>query len=148
MVGRNSRTKRRRRLGAVGSSLTAAAVALSLIIQLIASAHRQAQAAPALAAPDPAAIVAELRAAFGEAAWLCTQGDDKGAPVSPAGDCDDHCPFCQFAAQAATLIAPDAPVLPVPRDASFGTLGAAPVTGALPVSPTKRSRARAPPSAV
>ena len=115
-------------------------------------AHRQRPSPGAsrarLAAPDPAAIVAELRATFGDAASLCIQGDDKGAPVSPAGDCDDHCPFCQFAAQAATLIAPDAPVPPVPRDNSFETLGAAPVTGALPVSPTKRSRARAPPSAV
>ena len=88
-----------------------------------------------MAAPDAAAIAAELKATFGDAASLCAQSDDDGAPVSPAGDCDDHCPLCQFAAQAAALIAPDAPALPVRLDTAFRTLGAAPETGALPVSP-------------
>ena len=146
MDGRNSRAKRRRHVGAVGSSLTAVAVALSLIIQLIASAHRQAQAAPALAAPDPAAIVAELRAAFGDAASLCTQGDDKGAPLAPSGDCDDHCPFCRFSAEAASLIAPDAPALTVRFGAARQVVGAASEPSPVAVRPSKQHGARGPPA--
>ncbi len=153
MSGAGRRTKRslrRARPGVVSfrSPLTALVVALSLVFQLAAIPYHQALLVSGMAAPDAAAIAAELRATFGDAASLCTQSDDKGAPASPAGECDDHCPLCQFAAQAASLIAPDAPALPARLDASFRALGLAPEPGALPVSPTKRSRARAPPLAV
>ena len=56
----------------------------------------------------------------------------RAAPAAPAGDCDDHCPLCQFAAQAATLVAPDLPALPARLDAACLTLGAAPEPGADP----------------
>lgn len=130
------------------SLLTALVVALSLVFQLVAIPYHQALLASGIAAPDESAIAAELRATFGESASLCVQRDDKGAPASPAGDCDDHCPLCQFAAQATALIAPDAPALPIRLEASCRTLGVAPETGAVPLSPTKRSRARAPPFSV
>ena len=130
------------------SPLTALVVTLSLIFQLVAIPYHQALLASETAAPDEAAIAAELRATFGEAASLCVQRDDKGAPVLPAGDCDDHCPLCQFAAQATALIAPDASALPIRLEASLRTLGVAPETGAVPLTPRKLSRARAPPFSV
>jgi hypothetical protein len=132
--------------------VTALAVALSLIVQLFALPYHQALSAPALASPDTAAIAAELKATFGDAAALCVQidgkqADGKGAPSAPAGCCDDQCPFCRFSAQAATLIAPDAPALPLRLDRAGPALGAAPEPGAVPAPPTSRNRARAPPLA-
>ena len=131
----------------------ALAVALSLIIQLVAAPYHQALSAPAFASSDTGAIAAELKAAFGDAAALCVQADrkqadGKGAPGAPPGCCDDQCPFCRFAAQAAALIAPDAPALAARLDAASRALGAAPEPGAVPALPTSRNRARAPPLAV
>lgn len=58
-------------------------------------------------------IAAELKAAFGEAAVLCVQDDDdNSAPATPAPHVHDHCPLCQFHAQASGLHAPDLVCLP------------------------------------
>ena len=126
------------------SPLAALAVALSLIVQLFAVPYHQGLSAPAVAPPDTAAIAAQLRATFGDVAALCVQADDKGAPLSPAGRCDDQCPFCRSAAQATALIAPDAPGLPGAIGVGCESIGAAPEPGAVPAPPTSRHRARAP----
>ena len=121
---------------------------LSLIVQLFAVPYHQALFVPAVASPDTAAIAAELEATFGDAAALCIQADDKGAPRSPGGSCDDQCPFCRFAAQAAALIAPDPPALHQPISVGCKTVGLAPEPGAVPALLTSLNRARAPPLAV
>ncbi len=121
------------------------AVALSLVLQLFAVPYHQALFAPLVASPDAAAISAELKATFGDVAALCVQSDDKGAPLAPAGRCDDQCPFCRFAAQAAALIVADAPALNEPIDIGCETIGVAPMPGAVPAPPSSRNRARGPP---
>ena len=62
---------------------------------------------------DLAAVAAELKATFGAAAVLCTQGDDSSSPAPERrqGDCDAGCPLCQFASHAVLLDAPP-PALP------------------------------------
>jgi hypothetical protein len=147
---RTGRGRRRARPGVASfrSPLTALAVALSLIVQLFAIPYHQARSAPLFASPDTAAIAAELKATFGDAATLCVEAGGKGAPLAPAGCCDDQCPFCRFSAQAAALIAPDAPALPLRLDGLAQTLGVAPAPGSVPAPPTSRNRARAPPLAV
>ncbi len=61
---------------------------------------------------DLAAVAAELRATFGKAAVLCTQGDDGSSPAThEPGGCDAGCPLCQFASHAILLEAPP-PALP------------------------------------
>jgi hypothetical protein len=154
MAGANWRTRWRRRAGlgtaAFRSPLLAIAAAVALLVQLAVVPYHQALSAP-LAAPaavDIAAIAAELRATFGDAAALCIQTDGKGAPLAPAGDCDDHCPLCQFSTQSAALIAPDGPALPERLDAACLTLGAAPQVGGLAACPFLKNRARGPPFAV
>ena len=144
------RPKRRGKPGAAAyrSPLTALVMALSFVFQLLAIPYHQALIASAAAAPGAAQVAAELKATFGDAAALCVQRDDNGGPAAPAGDCDDHCPLCQFAAQAAALIAPIAPALPSRRAVAFLTIGPAPEIGAVPLPPNKQSRARAPPFAV
>ena len=150
--GKHERRRRRASPGVSGfrSPLTALVAALALLVQIIVLPYHQAQSAPmgASAAVDVAAVAAELRATFGDAAALCAQADDKGAPTAPAGDCDDHCPLCQLAAQAATLVAPDLPALPVRLDEACIRLGVEPGGDALPLAPASRHRARAPPFAV
>ncbi len=134
-------------LTAFRSPLTALVAALALLFQLAVVPYHQALSAP-IAAPgavDVAGVAAELQATFGAAAALCTETDGKGGPLAPAGDCDDHCPLCHFAAQAGALVAPDAPALPDRLDAAGLTLGAAPEAGDVPASPTRHNRARAPP---
>jgi hypothetical protein len=130
------------------SSLTALVVALSLLVPLVATPYHQALAGPGFAESETARIAAELKATFGDAAALCVEVDGKAAPISPAGHCDDQCPLCRFAAQAATLVAPDAPALPGPLDAACQTLGSASERGAVPCRLKSRNRARAPPLAV
>lgn len=146
--GRQERARRGARPG-VRSPLTAVVATLALIVQLVALPYHQALSAPiaAPAAADVSAVAANLRATFGDAAALCVQTGDQGAPAAPAGDCDDHCPLCQLASHPA-LVAPNAPALPDRLDAASLTLGAAPETGALPFRPASRNRARAPPFAV
>ena len=63
------------------SPLMALLVALSLIVQLFAAATPPALAAPAFAGADDAAIAAELKAVFGDAAQLCVQINDDKAPA-------------------------------------------------------------------
>ena len=147
--------ERRRRpaktaVAALRSPLTSVVAALALVFQLFAVPYHQALSAP-IGAPaavvDVASVAAKLKATFGNAAALCIQSDGKDGPAAPAGDCDDHCPLCHFAAQAA-LSTPDAPALPERLDAACQTLGAEPQAGAVPSCPTTRNRARAPPFAV
>ena len=63
---------------------------------------------------DLSVVAAELKATFGPAAVLCTQGDDGSSPAThdrlPGGG-DAGCPLCQFASQTALLEAPP-PALP------------------------------------
>ena len=100
------------------SPLMAFLVALSLIVQLFAAATPPALAAPAFAGADDAAIAAELKAVFGDAAQLCVQINDDKAPAkhAPPGHCCDQCPLCRFAAQAVAFVPPDAPTLPTRLD--------------------------------
>jgi hypothetical protein len=128
--------------------LTALAVALSLIVQLFAIPYHQALSAPVAVSDDTAAIAADLKATFGDAAALCVQADDKGAPLAPTGDCDGHCPLCWFAAQAAALVAPDPPALHAPIRIGREAAGVAPQPGAVPAPPTTRNHARGPPLSV
>jgi len=127
--------------------MTAIVVALALVIQLVAIPYHQALSAPIgpPTATDLTSVAAKLKATFGDAAALCVRSDDGGAPGAPAGDCDDHCPLCQFAAQAAALVAPDAPALPERLDAACRTLGAEPAADAVPFRAPRQNRARAPP---
>lgn len=139
-----------RGLAAFRSPAAAVVAAFALLVQLLVVPHHQALSAPLAPAADVStlAAAAELKAVFGDAAALCVQTDDKGGPASPAGDCDDHCPICHFAAQAASLVAPDLPALPGRLDAPGLTLGVADEARALPPAPASRHRARAPPFAV
>ncbi len=130
------------------SRLAALAAAVSLTVQLLAIPHHQALSAPTFATTDTRLVAADLKATFGDAAALCVQADDRGAPSAPAGDCDDHCPLCRFAAQAATLVAPDASALPVRFSAALQAFCGAPERDALPVWIEEQGRARAPPYAV
>ncbi|HME83228.1 MAG TPA: hypothetical protein VKG91_01430 [Roseiarcus sp.] len=147
---RRVRRRHRARPGAASSrsALTALLVALSLLVQLIAIPYHQALAAPEFAQSETAKIAAELKATFGDAAALCVEVDGKGAPLAPAGHCDDQCPLCRFAAQAATLVAPDAPALLERLDAGRQALGAASDPGGLPFRLENCNRARAPPLTV
>ena len=143
-------TRRARGLASFRSPLTAFFIALTLVVQLIAMPYQQALAGPALAGADTAAIMADLKAAFGDAAGFCARVDDKGAPAphGPCNHCDDQCPLCRTVAQAAAYVPPDAPTLPGRLNAGRYTIGAAPVFGAFSPCPAQRNRARAPPLAV
>jgi hypothetical protein len=143
------RRKRRATPGVLAgrSPLVAAVAALALLFQFVAIPYHQARSAPIApqAASDVASVAAALKATFGDAAALCVQSDGRGGPDAPAGDCDDHCPLCQFAAEAAALIAPDLPALPARFDLDVRTLGAAPEASAVPRVPIRHNRARGPP---
>jgi hypothetical protein len=138
------------RRGSLGSALTAFAVALALIVQLIAMPYQQALAGPALAGPDTAAIAADLRAIFGDAAGLCAHIDDKGAPAphGPCNHCNEQCPLCRSVAEAAAFVPPNAPTLPIRLNVARYAIGSAPDFGAFSACPAQRHRARAPPLAV
>lgn len=153
-MNRGGKTERRRRraesgVAAFRSPLTALVAAFALLFQLAVVPYHQALSAPLAepAALQIASVAAELQATFGAAAALCVEADGKGAPLAPAGDCDDHCPLCHFAAQAGALVAPDAPALPDQRDLAALTLGAPPEAGDVPAARTHQNRARAPPFA-
>jgi hypothetical protein len=141
---------RRGRRGSFCSTLTAFGIALALVVQLIAMPYQQALAGPSLAGSDTAAISADLKAIFGDAAGFCAHIDDKGAPAphGPCNHCDDQCPLCRSVAQAAAFVPPNAPTLPVRVDAARCAIGSAPDFGAFSASPAQRHRARAPPLAV
>jgi hypothetical protein len=145
------KTRRDRRGSAPRRSpLAACLVALSLFVQLFASATPPALAAPAFASADDAAIAAELRAVFGATAELCLHVNDESAPRkhAPSGHCCDQCPLCRCGAQAAAFVSPDAPAAPQRLDAGRHAIGAAPDFGAFPASPARTNLARAPPLAV
>jgi hypothetical protein len=153
VTGSGQGTERRRRRARPGAAslllpFTAFVVALSLIVQLVAVPYHQALAAPGFTDAGTARIAAELKATFGDAAALCVEVDGKGAPLPPAGHCDDQCPLCRFAAQASALVAPELPALPVRLDAASETLGAASEPGVLPFRLENRNRARGPPLTV
>jgi hypothetical protein len=154
LMGGGHREACRRRLakfGAAGfrSPLTAFLVALSLIGQLFAEPYYQA-ASPSYSGEDKAAIAAELKAVFGEAAGFCAHIDDQGAPTKhgPAGHCCDQCTLCRFAAQAVAFVPPDTLALPQRLNDGRHTIGAAPDFGAFPTCPTRTNLARAPPFSV
>jgi hypothetical protein len=140
----------KRRLTSFRSPLTAFLVALSLIVQLFAAATPPAVAAPAFAGADDAAIAAELKALFGEAAQLCVQVNGDEAPIkhTPYGHCCDQCPLCRFAAQVVAFVPPDLPALPERLDSDAHAIRAPPGDDAVPPYPVQPNRARAPPLAV
>ena len=137
----------RRALAAFRSPLTAFVVALSLVVQLIAMPYQQALAGPISPGADMAAIAADLKAAFGEAAGFCAHVDDKGAPTphGPCNHCDDFCPLCRLVQGAAAFIPPDAPALPAPLSGARHAIGSAPEFGAYTAGPAQHNQARAPP---
>ena len=132
------------------SPLAALAVAFSLALQLFAAATPPALSAPAFAGADDAAIAAELKAVFGDAAELCAHINDHGAPSkhSPFGHCCDQCPLCRFAAQAVAFVPPDVPALPQRLDSDAHRIRAPPGQNVLPAGRAQPNRARAPPLAV
>jgi hypothetical protein len=141
------RRRAKRRLTSFRSPLTAFLVALSLIVQLFAAATPPAMAAPAFAGADDAAVAAELRALFGDAAELCAHVNDDKTPGkhAPSGHCCDQCPLCRFAAQAVAFVAPDLPALPERLDSDAHAIRAPPVGDFLPPYPVQPNPARAPP---
>ena len=144
-------TRRARQdLASFRSALTAFVVALSLVVQLIAMPMQQAMAGPDFPGSDTAAIAADLKATFGDAAYFCVHIDDKGTPSphAPCNHCDDQCPLCRSIAQVAAFFPPDAPALPTKLYAGRHAIGAAPDFGAFPACPAQPNRARAPPLAV
>jgi hypothetical protein len=132
------------------STLTTLVAAFSLIVQLFAAAAPTAFTAPASVGADNAAIVAELKAVFGDVAQLCVQiTDDKGAGQhAPSGHCCDQCPLCRFAAQAVAFAPPDLMVLPARLDSDAHAIRAPPSQGFHPSHPNQPNPARAPPLAV
>ena len=147
--GEGQTTKRGGRARPVFSSLRSTlatlVATLALFAQLLAISYPH-----TMAAPGSAKIIADLRAVFGDTVVLCTQVDDKGAPLAPAGPSGhraEDCPLCQFAAQTARLLVPPAPVMPALAFAGSETLGIPPDLGALRPSPTAFAQPRAPPFA-
>jgi hypothetical protein len=132
------------------SALTAFLVAFSLIVQLFAAATPPGLAAPAFAGADDAAIAAELKAVFGDAAQLCVQVNDDKAPTkhAPSSHCCDQCPLCRFAAQAVAFVPPDLPALPERLHTDRHAIRAPPSRDVLPPYPVQPNSARAPPLAV
>jgi hypothetical protein len=141
---RRRRTLAERTSGRFGS-LASFAVAFSLLVQLLFIPYHQASLVPGVPAPSDTEIAASLRAIFGDAAVLCTQGDDKSGQNAPTSHCGDDCPFCRFAAQAATLVPPDAPALPVRFEAAFVASGVYAAPASAPSASGSPHRARAPP---
>lgn len=135
-------------VAAFRSPLASFFVALALLAQLAALPYHRSLVAAEMAAPSPAQIVAELKATFGEAAQLCVQTDNSGAPASPAGHCDDDCPLCRFSSQLHAVVAPDAPGLPAPLEALALAAPPAPDRFAFADAPHSNQRARAPPASV
>ena len=144
------RRRAKRRLTSFRSPLTAFLVALSLIVQLFAAATPPALAAPAFAGADDAAIAAELKALFGDAAQLCVQVNDDKAPAkhAPSRHCCDQCPLCRFGAQVVAFVPPDLPALPERPDSDAHAIRAPPAHDVLPSYPAQPNPARAPPLSV
>lgn len=141
------RRRAKRRPASLRSPLIAFLVALSLIVQLFAAATPPALAAPAFAGADDAAIAAELKALFGDAAQLCAHINDHGFPGehAPCGHCCDQCSLCRFPAQAVTFVSPAAPAVPERLDSDAHAVRAPPGREVLPAHPVQPNPARAPP---
>ena len=140
--------RRRQRPGAPvsRSPLTALLVAFSLIVQLFAAAAPPAAGAASYSGADDAAVAAELKALFGDAAALCVHDDGAGAPVKHApGHCCDQCPLCRPLSQAVAYVSPDAPALPERLNCDAQAIRASPGDDALPSHPAQPNPARAPP---
>ncbi|HVP99383.1 MAG TPA: hypothetical protein VMS87_09090 [Roseiarcus sp.] len=120
-------------------------VTLSLLLQILFIPYHQASGALAFVGSDAARVEALLKATFGDAAALCVQSDD--GSKAPKGCCDNDCPFCRFAAEAATLVIPDFPALPIRRNVA-ARIGLPPEPRGPPATPIRRQRARAPPDPV
>ena len=155
MDGGGPKKKRRMRRASFGagglrSPLTAFIIAFSLIVQLFAAATPPALAAPTFAGADDAAIAAELKAVFGDAAQLCAQINDDKAPAkhAPSGHCCDQCPLCRFAGQAVAFVMPNPPALPERLDSDAHAIRAPSDKDVLPAYPVQPNPARAPPLAV
>ncbi len=149
----DSKSKRRVRRAKFGaarfrSPTTAFLVALSLIVQLFAAATPPAFAAAAFAGADDAAVAAELKALFGDAAELCAHVNDDKAPAKHNSHCCDQCPLCRFAAQAVVFVPPDAPALPGRLESEAQAIRAPPARDSLPAYPAQPNPARAPPLSV
>jgi len=143
------RRRAKRGLMSLRSPLAAILVALSLVVQLFAAATPPASAAPAFAGADDAAIAAELKALFGDAAQLCAHADDQGAPAQHGRcHCCDQCPLCRFAAQVVAFVPPDLPAAPERLDSDAHAIRAPPGREVLPAYPVQPNPARAPPLAV
>ena len=138
----------KRRATAFRSPLAASVVALSLIVQLFAAATPPAFAAPAFAGADDAAIAAELKALFGNAAELCVHVNDDKAPAKHSHHCCDQCPLCRFAAQTIAFVTPDLPALPGRLESEAHAIRAPPARDFLPAYPIQPNPARAPPLSV
>jgi hypothetical protein len=131
------------------SPVAALVVAFSLLVQLFAAATPPSLSAPAFAGADNAAVAAELKAMFGDAAGLCVQVDGKApARHAPSGHCCDQCPLCRFAAQAVAFVPPDLPALPERPDSDAHAIPAPPGRDVLPPYPAQPNPARGPPLAV
>ena len=141
------RQRAKRSLTSLRSPLAAFLIALSLIVQLVAAATPPALAAPAFAGADDAAIAAELKALFGDAAQLCVQVSDDKAPAkhTPSGHCRDQCPLCRFAGQSVAFVPRDPPVLPERLASDAHAIRAPLVRDVLPAYPVQPNPARAPP---
>jgi hypothetical protein len=138
----------RRGLTSFRSPLAAFVVALSLLGQLFAAPYYPPPPA-SYSGGDDAAIAANLKAVFGDAAGFCAHADDKGAPSpqAPFHHCD-QCPLCRIVGQAVAFVPPDAPALPQRLNDGRHTIGAAPDFGAFPTCPSRTNLARAPPLSV
>jgi len=145
-----ARRYERRGAAPLRSPLTAFVLAFSLIVQLFAAATPPALSAPAFADADEAAVAAELKAVFGDAAELCAHINDHGAPGkhAPCGHCCDQCPLCRGAAQAAAFVPIEPPALPERLDSDAHAIRAPPCLDVLPAYPAQPNPARAPPLAV
>ena len=63
----------------------------------------------------PGEVVAELKAALGDAVVLCIHADDGNSsqqPIDRSGHCGDGCPLCQFHSGAHALLLPLLAALP------------------------------------
>jgi hypothetical protein len=126
----------------IGAPLAVGLATLAIIAQLLAPASHR------MAAPNVAAIAAELKATFGEVAVLCVQAEDDKSPrtpTDPARHCDDCCPLCRLSAGAHALVLPTFLGAPTRIAAASETLAPAPVFVRLKPVRTAFARPRAPP---
>jgi hypothetical protein len=96
--------------GAAAPRFVRLLAAFALLAQLFALPYCRSQTPS-----DLAAVIAALKATFGDNVVICAQAEDPSAPA-PQRDPrhgDESCPLCQVAART-PLLAPPSPVLPEP----------------------------------